>query len=282
MLTAQQLIIGDTKIASAPDVYQKITKTIADPTKNGEDLAVIINLDAGLATRILSLVNSAFYSFATTITSVSHAISILGTKEINNLVLTTVVIERFSKNPNHFIPMSEFWSLSVKCALFSRALAKQHKKPSKLSALYICGLLHRIGLIIIYSKLPELAQSAILRSKNKGVSEVGAQKEILGFSYADVGGALALQWKLPEVIQVTLQNHLNPELLTSNAVESSIVCLARQLSEIDTSDKAQLAEFKAANKSLWVLAELDATCLEEVLEEVDESYLETYRMIYQG
>jgi len=93
---------------------------------------------------------------------------------------------------------------------------------------------------------------------------------------------LALQWSLPEVIQVTLQNHINPELMTTSATESSIVCLARKLSEIDASDSEQLAEFEAANKALWGLAELNASCLGEVIEEVEESYLETYRMIYQG
>lgn len=282
MLTPEEIITGNTELASPPDIYQKITSTLDDPTKGAIDLAKIIDLDAGLATRILRLVNSAFYSFSANITSISHAVSIIGATELRNLVLTTVVVERFSQLPNGLISMDKFWSISVKCALYSRSLGQHHKSYAGMDSLFICGLLHRIGLIIIYSKLPELARSAILLSDEQSLSETEAQDELLGFNYADVGAALAKQWQLPEVIQVTLQNHLNPESNQPHSVESGIICLARELSEIDTSDQEAISKLLEPNHPLWEIAELKSELLEIVLPEVDELFSETYRMIYQA
>ncbi|RLA19059.1 MAG: hypothetical protein DRQ61_04100 [Gammaproteobacteria bacterium] len=282
MLTPKEIITGSTELASPPDIYLKITATLDDSSKNAHDLAEIIDLDAGLATRILRLVNSAFYSFSANITSVSHAVSIIGARELRNLVLTTVVVDRFSKLPNGLITMDDFWSLSIKCALFSRSLGQHHINRAEMDALFICGLLHKIGLIIIYSKLPELARSAIILSDEQSISEAQAQDEVLGFNYADVGATLAEQWQLPDVIQMTLRNHLNPELGQPHSVESGIVCLARRLSEIDTSDKEAFSGFLASSNALWQLVELKSELLGIVLPEVDELFSETYRMIYQA
>ncbi len=282
MLTPEEIITGNTELASPPDIYQKITSTLDDPTKGALDLAKIIDLDAGLATRILRLVNSAFYSFSANITSISHAVSIIGATELRNLVLTTVVIERFSNLPNGLVSMDEFWSISVKCALYSRSLGQHHKNCAKMDSLFICGLLHRIGLIIIYSKLPELARSAILLSDEQAISEAEAQEELLGFNYADVGGALARQWQLPDVIQATLKNHLNPKTDQPHAIESGIISLSLSLSEFDTSDQEALSRFSEPDNLLWQLTGLKSEVLDVVLPEVDELFSETYRMIYQA
>jgi HD-like signal output (HDOD) protein len=281
MLTPEEIITGNTELASPPDIYQKITSTLDDPTKGALDLAKIIDLDAGLATRILRLVNSAFYSFSANITSISHAVSIIGATELRSLVLTTVVVERFSQLPNGLIPMNKFWEISVKCALYSRSLGQHHKNYAGMDSLFICGLLHRIGLIIIYSKLPELARSAILLSDEELLSEAEAQDELLGFNYADVGATLAKQWELPQVIQVTLQNHLNPEPNQPYSVESGVICLARELSEIDTSDQEAVSKLLEPNNPLWEITGLKSELLGIVLPEVDELFSETYRMIYQ-
>lgn len=281
MLTPQEFITGNTELASPPDIYQKVSRTLDDPTKNAQDIAKIIDLDAGLSARILKIVNSAFYSFSATITSISHAVSIIGATELRSLVLTTVVIDRFSSLPNGLISMDDFWSLSVKCALFSRALGQHHKNHSEMDALFICGLLHKIGLIIIYNKLPELARSATLHAEEQEISEAQAQKELLGFNYADIGAALAKQWQLPEVIEVTLQNQLNPVPEQPHAVETGIICLARKLSEISTSDETALSELLDSSDGLWSQIALQKELLEVVLPEVDELFSETYQMIHQ-
>jgi HD-like signal output (HDOD) protein len=281
MLTAQEIITNNTELASPPDIYLKITETLDAPSKNAQDLAEIINLDPGLATRVLRIVNSALYSFSANITSISHAVSIIGAKELKNVVLTTIIVDRFSQSSNDLISTDQFWSLSVKAALFSKALGKHHKEHSKMDALFICGLLHKVGLFIIYNKLPEQAHAATLLSQTRSISEAEAQNQLLGFNYADVGSALAKQWKLPEVIQVTLQNQLNPKSGCPYAVETAVLSLARSLSEMKSDDETALSDLLELTCSLWEGVGLDKEILKEVIPEVNDQFSETYQMIHQ-
>lgn len=280
MLSAEEIITGNVELASPPEIFLKISTSMDDPSKNAKDFASIINNDAGLAARLLRLVNSAFFSFSANITSISHAVSIIGTKELRNLVLATVVIERFSNLPNGLISMKEFWSLSVKSALFSRSIGQNHNKNPEMEDLFICGLLHGIGKIIIYSKIPELARSAILLSESSSIPEDQAQRETFGFDYAETGAALAKQWQLPEIIRSTLSYQLNPEDGQPYSTESGIVNIARRLSSIDLTDEALVEEEFGPKDSVWELIGLNKTILSIVIPEVEASFSETRQTFF--
>lgn len=252
-----------------------------DPSKNSKDFASIINHDAGLAARILRLVNSAFFSFSKNITSISHAVSIIGTKELRNLVLATIVIERFSNLPNGLISMKDFWSISLKSALFSRAIGENHNKSDEMDDLFICGLLHGIGKIIIYSKIPELARSAALLSESSSIPEDQAQREMFGFDYGEIGAILAKQWQLPDIIKSTLSDQLNPEQGQPYSTESGIINIARRLSSINPINETLIEAEFGLEDSVWKLIGLNQSILLVVIPEVEDSFAETSQMFFQ-
>ncbi len=159
-LTPTDLLKGDLQLTTPPSIYLALKETINDPKKNIHDAADIIEKDPALSARLLRIVNSAFYGFPSQILSIDRAINLIGFKELQSLVLGTIIIERFTDLPGA-MSMLDFWSRSLKCALITAEIDKlkggQYHESS-----FICGLLHDIGLLVFYRRLPELAREVDL------------------------------------------------------------------------------------------------------------------------
>ena len=124
-LTIADLLKGDLQLTSPPGIYFELKKAVEDPHKSMSDVAFILEKDAALALKLLKIVNSAFYGFPSSITSVNRAVTIIGSQELQNLVLGAVVIERFSSLPGDIISMHDFWARSLK-RLSGRAIPGCH------------------------------------------------------------------------------------------------------------------------------------------------------------
>lgn len=106
--------------------------------------------------RLLKLVNSAYFGYSGRIVKVTLAITMIGVRELQNLVLATLIIIKFSAQPDGMMTMHEFWAASVRSALMARALALalpgQIKEDRE--SVFICGLLHDIGKLVFYGNNP--------------------------------------------------------------------------------------------------------------------------------
>ena len=138
-LTVESLLSENVELASPPEIFLKVSEIIDDPTKNAKDVGVVLENDPGLAARVLKIVNSAFYGFPSQITSISHAVAIVGEQDIRSLVLATLVVDRFSAYPNKIMPMREFWRTSVHNALIAKILVNFHQKSRQLGSVFACG-----------------------------------------------------------------------------------------------------------------------------------------------
>ncbi|MDD2761165.1 MAG: HDOD domain-containing protein, partial [Methylomonas sp.] len=137
-LTVNDLLRGDIQLASPPTLYMALNEIIDDPTKTVVDAARVVESDASLALRLLKIVNSAFYGFSARIDSVSKAITMIGTRELQNLALATIVIERFSDLPGQLFSIHDFWAKNLRCALNARELDAQLGRKFKDTA-FVCG-----------------------------------------------------------------------------------------------------------------------------------------------
>jgi len=208
-LTPADLLRGDTQLATPPTIYLALKKVIHDPNKSIQDSAKIIEKDPALTARLLRIVNSAFYGFPAQITSIDRAINMIGYKELQSLVLGTIIIERFSDLPGT-ISMVDFWSRSLKCALITAEIDKQSGGEYHESA-FVCGLLHDIGLLVFFRRTPELAREVnlLLRSEQKHnmCTEAELETQIIGFDHYLMGAELCRAWNLPDIIIQTIQQH---------------------------------------------------------------------------
>jgi HD-like signal output (HDOD) protein len=279
LLTADTLLAGEVKLASPPEIFLKLCDILDDPTGTVRDAEQVIKHDPGLAARLLRLVNSAFYGFPAQISSISRAISLLGLQELRDLVLATCIVERFSRFPNRLLDMRAFWRVSVRCALLAKALARRHPQAQELEPIFTCGLLHEVGRLVIYAKIPELARAAILLAQAEGIEEPEAERRTYGFDHYQLAAELATRWRLPEVIVATLRWHGAPENAGAFSRETALVTLASALSLAEVENPAQLASM-LSDSAAFAFTRLSASGVTEVLEETALQFEEVFQLLF--
>lgn len=274
------LLRGDLQLASPPQIIVKINQLFDDKTKTMRDVGAIIENDPGLAARLLKIVNSAFYGVSSKIISIRRAVALLGIREIRCLVLATVVIEQFSTLPGGLLSMREFWAFSVRSALFAKALASRQGGEKHDEPVFVCALLHDIGRLIFYRRIPDLARQAGLLATSMGIDEIEAEKRVIGFDHYEAGARLARLWNLPEIIAATMGNHSQPEKAGEYAEEAAIVSLASWLSmntPYEPAMRKETAKPFPISPSPVHLPEADIDSLKE---EVDAQFDVTFKMIF--
>jgi len=208
-MNAQLLAHQVKSLFSLPEVALQINEILNCSNPLNTDLEAIIINDPALTAKILQIVNSAYFNFPSKIDTVSRAITIVGLKELKNLVLTTSVTTSFKGVPAELIDMDVFWFHSVTSAVLAKLLAKR-LNHSEYERMFIAGLLHSVGRLIYITQCPEIARK-ILSIKDQGEdSIIAAELEHLGFSYADLSAEFLKNWKLPESIWQVINHHLDP------------------------------------------------------------------------
>jgi len=276
----KDFLAGDINLSSPPAIIMHITQALDDANNNASDIAKLIQQDPSLSARMLKIVNSAFFGFPATIKSIDHSITILGAHEIRLLVMTSSVVEQFSNMPNTTFNIESFWAHSLKTALFSKHLASEHPKKRQLSSIFVSGLLHYIGRLVLYSKAPDLARSADLLAQSGQVNEIEAEISTFGFSHADIGGALFDLWQIPDSIKNTAKYHHQPELANNDKEEILLVHLASRLARADTSSEESIMLELPPEDSAWLKSGLPYGIIDGIIKETEQEFSHTYQLFF--
>jgi HD-like signal output (HDOD) protein len=224
-LTIARLIAKVKEIVSLPDIYQKLMAVIDDPMSSASDVAAVISCDPGLTARLLRIVNSAFYAFPSKIDTVSRGVTLLGAKELCDLALATSVMKLFDSALKGLVDMNLFWQHSIGCGVFARKLAMNRHEPNA-ERFFVMGILHDIGRLILLSHVPETMQMAMVRASRCRNALHELEKQMLGYTHADVGAALLKAWNLPASHQEAVGLHHNPTKARRFKQEAATIYLA--------------------------------------------------------
>lgn len=271
MPKASDLLRGVQSVASLPGVYLRLATVVSDPRSSAADVGDVIAEDPGLTARLLRLVNSAMYGFPSRIETVSHAIAIVGTAQLQDLALATSVIRLFATLPARLVTMESFWRHSVACGVAARALAAR-RREANVERYFVAGLLHDIGRPILCVQAPVEAGTAMQRNREDGRPLFELEHEILGFDHAHVGAALLEQWKLPASLREAVLHHHHPERAQRFPVEAAVAHVADVI--------ANGMEFGSSGETLvpplstnaWERVGLPADLLADVVHEIEGHY----------
>lgn len=271
-LGPDDLVAGVVELSSPPEIYTRITKLLDDPSSTSSDIASVIEKDPSLTARLLKIVNSAYYRLPSEIETVSRAITLVGGRELRTLVFATTVVEMFNGIPNDLVSMHSFWEDSLRCAAISQVLASHHHEKNAVEPIFVAGLLHEIGHLVIYHKLPELAREALLRNIHGGLELHRAEREVLGFDYAAVGATLMRSWKLPPLLEQIVEYHIEPAKAPDFPLETAIVHLAKKIGNLKTFEQSEVVMQIPLNSSPWKSAGIREDLLEETLRLANEQF----------
>lgn len=274
-IAIERLIKNPDDIPALPANFYKIMEAINDPDANLHDIADLISRDIGLTTKILRLVNSSYFGLSTKVTTISHSLNIIGISPLSTIVLASALMSQFKGIPDYFVTMESFWSHSVASGIAAREISKI-KMLGNEELLYISGMIHDIGSLVIYKEYSEKAKIALTQCNEWGQNLIDSEKSVLGFDHAQVGGALIEQWKLPKIIQETTAYHHQPLNAPSYKEEAAIVYLADyivQSNQLGSSGEVHSFDLdQEVLKSLGLSIEALSLISEKTIQSFDEVY----------
>jgi len=273
--TPSDLVRDISGLVTLPDVYLRINRLIEDPNSSSADIAKAVSQDASFTVKLLKLANSAVYNFSSSIDTVAKAVTLIGTSQIRSLALSLSVASSFEGMPNDLVSMRNFWKHSLLCALAARLLCKQARRCDA-DALFTAGLLHDIGELIIFNRLPGQAKDALMLvlDSQEEVSVPEAERQIIGFDHSAVGGALARQWNLPTVLQECIAWHHDPASAEKHPREVALIHIANTLAQLAEVDSIELDDAPAIDPHAWEVIGLDPDVVEEVVRAAQEEFAE--------
>jgi putative nucleotidyltransferase with HDIG domain len=184
-------------LPTLPAVAMEVNKMLLDEDITISQLSGAIEKDQAMVSKILKLVNSAFFGLRGKISNISHAVVVLGFNTIRNVVVSISIINAFSiKEGLDGFDIAEFWKHSVAVAVTSKYLAEKAGIHSADNC-FVAGLLHDIGKIVLLQHFKDLFQKVWLAVKGKRLSFYEAEKSQIQIDHAWIGGYLAQKWQLP-------------------------------------------------------------------------------------
>lgn len=228
MRDLDELIREVVKLVSVPDVYYKLESLIEQPSSTIDDFSKVLSADADLCARLLNLANSAFYSMSAPIVSIEKAIMQIGVRQIREMVLVTAIKGSFDSLPSKQVDMQSFWRHSLAVGMMAKHLAKAIKMPQP-DTMYVPGLLHDIGRLVLFLKLGDEMGELMIRRDDEKLSLHRLEFEFLSYTHAEVGGRLLAQWKVPPSIVEPVLHHHQPHYSFEFHRETCLVFLADRI-----------------------------------------------------
>ena len=244
-----------------PDACFKVKALMDDESSAINDFADVICVDPSMTSRLLQIANSAIYHFPGEISTISRAITIIGTQAIYNMMLVDVAASAFKHFENQAIDLKRFWRMSIYCGLVTKNLAIK-AGIKDIERLFVAGLLQNFGELLVAKITPEIAQRC--EHYNRDNLPWALQKLVLGFTYADISAELLKIWQLPEKIIIPIR-HFNQAQSHQINQDVKVLNLASRLALLDShGDEFEYDE--VIDESLCNSLQLNKEDIEQVTE----------------
>jgi putative nucleotidyltransferase with HDIG domain len=204
----QQVLATITELETLPEVTSKALEVLYDSRSSSQELANVISLDQGIATRILAIANSAYFGSSRRFVTIKEAIMRLGYNNVR------AVLYASSSSLNRPISIyglgrNDLWRHSLACGIAARMLAREYRLWNPDEA-YVAGLLHDIGLPALqkYFDSSSVQEDELSNLIRMGLyTPYAAEHVVLGFDHAYLGGMICRKWQMSEEVANAIGNH---------------------------------------------------------------------------
>lgn len=216
-------------IPTLPVIINRLNSVIYKPQTNAKEVSKILSMDPALSSKILRIVNSAFYGLPNRITSVTHAIIMLGFNTVKNIAISSSVLDIFKKEAEDIDLLKDIWKHSIGVASASKVIARNLGQVV-LEEFFMSGLLHDIGYIALFVYQYDKFTEFMDRSKSFNDSTIVLEKTIFGYDHQEIGGYLFQKWNMPKLLEEAVSFHHMPLLAREHNFAVDIICVADNIS----------------------------------------------------
>ena len=218
-----------------PVVAARLLSLLENPEVGMDELTEIISRDPSLASKVLKVANSAYYGFAAEIATLDHAVAVLGLNMLKSLALSVGVVDNLPRNKQSpLLTHDGLWLHSVAVATVIKELAGRLPSAAELDHLFVVGLLHDVGKIVLLHFFQEQYQKALEQAQAEGGTPLFlAEREIIGLDHGEVGAMLLGRWKFPpKVLEPILDHHRHGAEPSGNPKDAALLRLANLVPQV--------------------------------------------------
>ncbi|HEX4054992.1 MAG TPA: GGDEF domain-containing protein [Tepidisphaeraceae bacterium] len=254
-------------LPSLPSIAVQILELASKPNVDIAEIARLISKDPALSTKILRTVNSSFYGRSQHVSTISHALVILGLQSVKTLVLGFSLVTTLSKDKQRGFNHLNYWRRSIYAATAARTIAIKMNIVQQEEA-FLGALLQDIGMLVLDQAVGQ-QYSEICAKSSTHLELVKAETEALGMTHAEIGAILAEQWKLPPILVTTIGASHDPSTVTDRTLKaiSLLVHLAGLCADVfvDAQAANAIVQVRALCASAFKLSEADC---DKLLDEI--------------
>ncbi len=197
----------EVRLPPLPAVMLELQEVIHRRNSSAEQIAAVISKDPGLTAWLLKLVNSPYYGFSAKVATISRAVALVGTRQIQALAMGGALNSLAVLLPKGLLDMERFWRHSVAVGIAAQELWKLSGRTES-EQLFVSGLLHDCGKLALAYAAPKvtayLHEALDYNAKPSYIME----KERVGFDHARLGGMLLHRWNMPlPLVMAVLRHH---------------------------------------------------------------------------
>jgi HD-like signal output (HDOD) protein len=192
----KKIISGIESLPSLPEVYARLQRALIRSDVSVANVAAIIEEDMAMSTKILQLVNSAFFGLFHQVESPARAVGLLGLETIKGLVLGMQIFSEM-KSQGKLFSLNKLWLHSMAVGGCAKQIARvETSEKAIIDNSFIAGILHDVGKLVFASQMADSYDQVVTFAQQQGVSMSAAEEEILRAGHDAVGAYLIGLWGL--------------------------------------------------------------------------------------
>lgn len=208
----QKALSKVTELGSLPEITTRIVEIVENPKSTAHDMHEIVRSDPALASKVLKVVNSAFYGLPSQISSLDRAIVMLGLSAVKNIALAASLSRLFRPGAlSDRFQVRDLWTHCMSVGVCTKMIAEASFGQAEEA--FVGGLVHDVGLLVEYQVFPDKLKEVANRCEANPQSFLKAEREIVGADHTVFGATIAGRWKFPASLRNAITYHHDPNSL---------------------------------------------------------------------
>jgi len=205
------LVAGMTSLPSMPGIYNSVVEKLQSEVASIHDIGKLIEQDPGMTTKVLQLVNSAYFGLSRNISSPGEAASFLGMDILKGLILSEGVFSQFDAKVVKTASLEAIRYRSIQVATSARKIAKAEGTSDVIAdQAFLGGLLHNIGTLVIAANCADDYLRACTLAKQDDLHIYDAEMQVFGTTHAEVGAYMLGLWGIDDDVVASVAYHHTP------------------------------------------------------------------------
>ncbi len=202
-------------LPSMPVAAERLMSEVLKPEPDTGEVVRIIGSDQALVGRVLSLVNSSYYGVRWKVSTVDHAVGLLGLRAIESMVISLSVFDILSPRGEHSLDHALHWQHSLAAAAAARMIAERAGYPVPEEA-YTAAILHDVGRAALDIFAPEDSARAMEALKSQSGVGVLIERATIGIDHAGAGHFVLRHWNMDEKLIDAVGRHHAEDILAKS------------------------------------------------------------------